>query len=268
MADKPHLSLAGGLSRVTCIGLLGLSAASGQAQALLITPGVSTIALQAEANATRSPATEVIDSDSVSQSGTLNPLAAEAEATSVVGAALVTTTARVSAAWVDAGQGSVRYEDLGWTTRNVVDGLAVTFRGLDFSYAFTIDAPAVLTVAGAVEIDPATNDPLAPFYFLFLRNLNGDGGFDTRFFAGTTRSVARNLAPGAYTLQLSNQLNLAGGLGNRTALLDADLAWSIRPADITTVPEPRTIALFGIGLAVLAAGEIRRQSSAAAKILQ
>src|SRR5262245_6068066 len=66
----------------------------------------------------------VVDNRPASQGASINGLSASASSTSQAGAAQVVTTSQASATWTSSYHATVKFENLGWTTANVVSGRA------------------------------------------------------------------------------------------------------------------------------------------------
>jgi hypothetical protein len=84
---------------------------------------------------------------------------------------------------------------------------------------------------------------------------------DAFLFLDTSGSLTRAVTVGnTYTVTLNNEANILGGLGTRTALMDAIFDWSA-PIDGAEVPEPTALTLFGLGSLGLAFARRRWQST-------
>ncbi len=220
----------------------------------------SSVSMEANAKAgTGLPLATV--SNSASQGATLNPLSTSASATSAVPGTnvSVTTQGSVAATWASADQGQVVFSNLGWISQGVgAGGEAYLNTGApDWSYSFTAESNGVFTLAYSISADAATTDEFGLNGFTFL-DVAGVTHYLTDFFLGPFPVAgslsATVLAGNSYTVSLDNTANIFGPLGTRTSLMDATFNWSI-----TSVPEPGTLALFGLGALGLAA---RRRKAA------
>jgi hypothetical protein len=203
----------------------------------------SEMSLQADARASSSAA-QATDIDSSSQGATINPLTASVLAVSVAGTARVETFATADATWANASEGNVQFSDVGWSTTGVSSGLAATNSGLDWEYVFQATGTGLFTLDYSIATDTGTTDSFGLNGFSFL--WDGPGGGDV-LNLDTAGTITRSIVAGTqYTVRLRNSANIAGGLGARTALMDASFNWDINAA---SVPEPSIVALLGIGLA-------------------
>ena len=211
----------------------------------------SQISLQADADADNS--TPVTDTNSVAQGNTVNPLGPiSVLATSSQGNALAQALATVGSTWVDPSRGQVRFEDVGFITRDVTGGSADTFSGLDWEYVFIATATGQFDLAWDISRDARTTDAFGLNGITF--EWSGPGGNDF-LDLDTVGALSRNIVAGQqYTFGLRNVSNIFGQLGTRTALMDADISWRMPSA----VPEPSTVML--LALSMLGIG-IRRRTA-------
>jgi hypothetical protein len=208
----------------------------------------SEISLQANANAGNNP---VIDTNSDSQGATINPLGpVSVSALSVDGNASAQALATVSSSWSNASIGQVIFTDIGFITANVTNGSAETFSGLDWQYVFVATASGSFELDFSVSTDQRTTDAFGLNGVSFLWSGTGGGEFLTLDTSGT---VVRDIIAGTqYTFGLRNASNIFGGLGTRTALMDAIFDFRI------PVPEPSAFALLALTLPLLVVVRRRR----------
>lgn len=215
--------------------------------ALISVPASATIvvrsgfAMQADADA--GPGGSVTDTDSAFQVGTINPLSVSVNALAVSGSRSSNAVGTGSATWANAAQGQVVFDDVGWITQNVSSGFADVSQGADWSYTFIADTDGSFTLLWDIQEDAATTDNFGLNFFNFTWSGAGGG---QGMGLNTLGSLSRPIMAGTeYTVGINNQANIFGGPGTTVALMDGTFDWEMPMA----VPEPATIALFGLGLA-------------------
>jgi len=189
----------------------------------------------------------VSDVDTVSQAGTTNPLTATSSATATDGTTSIQTLASATATWSSSSAGSVMFTDVGWIVSNEFFGDARASDGIDWRYTFTATANGLFTLNWAITTDPRTTDPLGlnGFYFQ-ISSVFGVTDLDLDTSGVLTRPLT---AGNTYTVFIQNDAQISGGLGTRTAFMDAQFDWNITDASVTAVPEPGTLSLLALGLA-------------------
>lgn len=206
----------------------------------------SSISLQANANA---GAGSVSDADSQGQGATVNPLgpiSVLAQATN--GNASVESFATVSSTWASPAAGQVVFEDIGWIASGVQNGSS-SFSGLDWRYVFVATASGLFDLNYNVSTDARTTNPFGLNGVSFFWSGPEGGAF---FVLDTAGSLSRNIVAGQqYTFGLLNGANIGGGLGTRTAMMDAVFDWQMDAAPLA-VPEPTSGALLALSIAGLA----------------
>ena len=190
----------------------------------------------------------VSDVDTASQAAATNPLTASASATATDGTTSIQTFASAMATWSSPSAGSVNFSDVGWITSNEFFGDARASDGIDFSYRFTTTTDSLFTLNWAISTDSRTTNSLGLNGFLF--NISSEFGV-THLVLDTSGALTWSLAAGGpYTIFIQNNAQISGGLGTRTAFMDANFDWSITPT-AATAPEPGTLLLLATGVAMV-----------------
>jgi hypothetical protein len=188
----------------------------------------------------------VSDTDSASQAGTTNPLTATSSATATDGTTSIQTFASATATWSNSSIGSVIFSDIGWITANEFFGDARASDGLDWSYRFTPTTDGLFTLNWAISTDPRTTSSFGLNGFIFnISSVPGATFLDLDTSGALTRAVT---AGNTYTVIIGNNAQISGGLGTRTAFMDANFDWTITDTAAPTVPEPGTASLLALGL--------------------
>ena len=228
------------IRKVTAAMMLAPLLAMVPAPASAVTVLCSGLSMEALANA---GAGVVTDTDSDTQCGTTNPLAASVSALALNGDATVNAFGSATATWASGASGSVVFDNVGWDVSNVTSGSAILTGGTDWTYTFIASADGFFTLSWDVFAEVGTNDDFGLNGFNFSwSGIGGDDFLDLNSFGNLSRSI---LAGVEYTVGLSNQANIAGTLGNRTALMDGVFGWEM---DAAAVPAPGALALLGLGL--------------------
>ncbi len=152
----------------------------------------------------------------------------------------------VHATMTDEYHGSIHYHD-GWDTQNLTSG-QVRFFGTSSTYSFA--------TAGDAQVDVLWNSS----FLSGGQSLTGFGLFDVHVLIdGTLFSApdvwpiepsghwALNVGAGDHTITFWDQSNIWGALNTQHEEFTETLDFSVSP-----VPEPASIAAFGLGLAALA----------------
>jgi hypothetical protein len=205
------------------------------AGAAYVTPSSSSIQLNATADAGDGPFTAT---NSQSQLGTINALGVSVSAGATFDNASVTTTNGATANWTDSDNGTVRFTNVGWSTQNVTSGSALALAdGMGWTYRFVAVAPGFFTLNYDVTTSGSNTFGLTGFNFIWSGP--GDGATIAADSSGVlTRGDI--VVGNPYTVELTENANITGILGTRTAIMDGTFTFQI-------VPEPSSLALFGVG---------------------
>ena len=253
-----HCSSQSGFSRIAlpCLVLSSCLFLSQSAFAGVISLG-STLELKARANS--NGAGEVTDIDSASQGSSLSNLGVSVSATSTSTGGFATVSGSGSASWVNAAQGQVQFDNLGWESLNNTSYSLVDIGGFNsdpiWSYTFEADVDGLFTMDWSVFVESETTTEFGLGGFRF--SLTGAGGGQSLFQVGapgTTNSgtTTRNIFAGnQYTAILESDAALVGGIATRTAFMDGDFNWSMDSGPFSSVPEPGSVILLSLGLLAL-----------------
>jgi hypothetical protein len=223
--------------------ILSLSALS---FASLINPTAASLDLVMNSNA---GCGTVTDTGTASWTGTPTLLmtSADAVATCTGPNRGVETRGVVGANWNSPDSGTIRFNNIGWRTRNVSNGFADATQGVDFTYTFVPNQ----TIWFGLQYDITGGGDLGGFglngFSVTLTNFN----FLDLNTSGTLKWLL--LAGNSYTLTIENGANIAGALGTITESMDGTFRFDSR-----AVPEPSSLLMLGTGALALA-GSLRKK---------
>jgi len=205
---------------------------------------------------------EVVDSVNASQGASTNslgPISANAVSTSAGGTSI--TSGSASATWVNAAQGQVRFDDIGWDNSgftNTIISLS-SLEGTQWTYTFITDVTGLFSLDWNVVLQQPITDSGGLLGFRF--SIAGTAGSQTVMGVNTSGSTTRNLqASTQYTALIQSTAGLFGGVGLSTSFMDAVFNWSMDSGPPSSVPEPTSLVLLGIGIAGLCVNRRRRLS--------
>ena len=232
--------------RVLTLTLLVLSL-SALSFAALITPTSANLDMVASSNA---GCGTVMDTGTDSWTGTPALLMASADAIATCTGPNrgVETRGAVGANWNSPKQGIIKFNNVGWRTRNVSSGTADATGGVDFSYTFTPNQD----IWFRLNYDITGGGDLGGFglngFYVTLTdfnvlNLNTSGNLTWLLLGGNS-----------YTLTIENGANISGALGTITESMDANFDFNSR----AVVPEPSSLLMLGSGVLALA-GTLRKK---------
>jgi hypothetical protein len=200
-------------------------------------------------------ADQVFDNDVVTQGATINPLDVSVSALVTNGNESWNSIGTGSATWMNAADGLVIFDDIGWITSNVTSSAAGSLNTGIWSYTFIADTDGLFTLDWNAMIDTATTNSQGLVGFTF--GWTGAGG-GRRIYLNGSHSLTRAIVSGTqYTVGISSFANLgaaAGGVGNRITLMDGVFDWRM---DMASVPIPAAAWLFGS--AFLGLGLVKRK---------
>jgi hypothetical protein len=204
------------------------------AGAAFVTPVSSSIQLNATAGAGDGLFTS---SNSQSQGGTINALGVSIGATATFDNASVTTTNGATANWTDSDNGTVSFTNVGWSAQSVTSGSGLaSVDGTGWTYQFVAVASGFFALNYDVTTSGTNTFGLNGFNFIWSGP--GDGA---TIAANSSGVLTRNVAAGTtYTVELTENANISGILGTRTAVMDGTFTFHV-------VPEPSSLVLLGVG---------------------
>lgn len=195
---------------------------------------------------------QVTDTASVTQSGvtnTLGLLSASAVSTSP-GGTLITSGSAI-ATWNNTASGQVSFNDIGW--ENSAFGgssSSSSVNGTQWTYTFQADVTGLFSISWDVSLQQSLAQSFGLQDFRF--SLAGTGGGQTVMRVDTTGSTTRNIIAGnQYTALIETNAGIVGGVGGRTSFMDGLFDWSMDSGPMSSVPEPASIALLGLGVLML-----------------
>ena len=165
-----------------------------------------------------------------------------------------------SATWVNAAQGQVRFNDIGFDSLNNTSISLANIAGgagtVAWSYSFIADVTGQFTLDWSVFVQDVTTISfgLHGFRFQMLEAGGGQtlmnvGDIGTTNTGTTTRNIIANQQ---YTAEVLLNAGLFGGIATRTAFMDGTFDWSMDSGPFESVPEPTSTGLFLLGLGALA----------------
>jgi hypothetical protein len=258
------------------VGLLAIGSASAD-----VIPVSSQLALSANAQIDDGPLVEL--QPTVSQGATLNPLSVSvdnaltypagtlpllvgADCNPSASVFCVSVDGQESATWTSASQGTVTFSNYGWHDHLSTIG-SIPPNGGDstlvpnslpftqFDYSFVADISGTMDIYYTVAFSGTDCFGLQPFQVIASGGTGGPEGSagPTGNTCGTTSGdISGPITAGdPYNFFITNESNLGGGLGDRTALIDATFDFTIPSSSTAPVPESSSVILLVTVVAML-----------------
>ncbi len=214
----------------------------------LINPTSANLDMTVSSDAGCGPVTDT-GTDSWTGTPTLLMASADALATCIRPNRGVETRGSVGANWNNPKSGTIKFNNIGWRTRNISNGSADAGQGVDFSYTFVPNQ----NIWFGLSYDITGGGDLGGFglngFYVTLTDFNI---LDLNT-SGTLKWLL--LAGNSYTLSIENGANISGALGTITESMDATFKFNARAA---AVPEPSSLLMLGSGVLGLA-GTFRKK---------
>ena len=202
----------------------------------------------------------VLDTASDSQGASTNTLGLiSANATSISAAGTLITTGSAIATWSNTASGQVRFEDVGWDNSEFALVSNSSLAGTQWAYNFIADVSGFFSIDWTVSLQQAASESFGLQDFRF--SLAGAGGGQTVMGVDSSGSATRNIIAGnEYTAFITTNPGIFGGVGGRTSFMDGVFDWSMDSGPTSSVSEPSSMALLGLGLLAIRATNRRRLS--------
>ena len=219
-----------------------------------VIPLSSVLHLHAVADSNGAP--DVTDIDEVIQGSSLNTANVSVSANSVNTGSYMTVSGSASASYVNAAQGVVAFNDLGFDSLNNTSRSFLDLGGWNgepvWSYTFEADITGQFTLdwSVGVQANSTSNYGLGGFRFSLVGAGGGQSVLNVGAIGETKTGIdTRNIYAGQqYTALLHTGVGLVGGVGTETAYMDAAFNWSMDSGPFADVPEPAPLALLLLGL--------------------